>query len=183
MDTHLKDADERLRIRHDTAATLFVNAGAGSGKTTALVSRVTSLVLDDGIRLSRIAAVTFTEKAGAELRDRLRADFETIWRASDVRREAAAQALDDLDGAAIGTLHAFAQRILTEHPIEAGLPPIIEVLDEVGSSVAFDERWAGLQSELLDDDAMAQPLLLAMALGTTLKHLRSLALVLGKDWD
>ena len=183
MSTGLADADERQRIRHDTATTLFVNAGAGSGKTTALVARVTSLVLDDDVRLSRIAAVTFTEKAGAELRDRLRAEFEQIWRAKDARSEVAQQALDDLDGAAIGTLHAYAQRILTEHPVEAALPPIIEVLDEVGSSVAFDERWSGLQSALLDDDAIAQPLLLAMALGMTLGHVRSLALVLGKDWD
>ena len=60
----------------------------------------------------------------------------------DSNREVAAQALDDLDGAAIGHLNSFAQRILAEHPIEAGPPPIIDVLDEVGSSVAFDERWA-----------------------------------------
>jgi ATP-dependent helicase/nuclease subunit A len=177
------DEDERTRIRDDTSSTLFVNAGAGSGKTSALVARVTSLVLADGVPLSRIAAVTFTEKAGAELRDRLRAEFEKIWRGADDRKHLAEQALDDLDGAAIGTLHAFAQRLLTEHPVEAGLPPIIEVLDEVGSSVAFDERWSGLQAELLDDDAIAQPLLIAMALDTKLSHLRSLALVLGKDWD
>ena len=47
-------------------------------------------------------------------------------------------ALDQLDGAAIGTLHSFAQRLLSEHPIEAGLPPRVEVLDEVSSKVAFE---------------------------------------------
>jgi len=129
---------------------------------------VTTLVLCDGVRLSRIAAVTFTEKAGAELRDRLREQFEAIWRAGGPDRQTAEQALDDLDGAAIGTLHAFGQRLLTEHPIEAGLPPIIEVLDEVGSSVAFDERWSELQAELLDDDDIAAPLLLGMAMGMRL---------------
>ena len=170
----LGDHIERERIRTELDSTLFVNAGAGSGKTSELVQRVASLVLGGNVRLARLAAVTFTEKAGAELRDRLRSTFESAH---------ANAALDDLDGAAIGTLHSFAQRILGEHPIEAGLPPIIEVLDEVGSSVAFDERWAGLQSELLDDDAIARPLLVAMALGVELKHLRSLALLLGKDWD
>ena len=75
-------------------------------------------MLRDGIPLSAIAAVTFTEKAGAELRDRLRAEFESRWRAGDFRRRSVScngsprQALDDLDGAAIGTLHSFAQRIL-----------------------------------------------------------------------
>ena len=184
----LADGAARRKIRVDTGSTLFVEAGAGSGKTTALVERVCSLVLADGVPLSAIAAVTFTEKAGAELRDRLRAEFERAWLAArdgaDTRAtERAEQALDDLDGAAIGTLHSFAQQLLTAHPIEAGLPPMIEVLDEVGSSVAFEERWAELQRQLLDDDEIAQSLLLAMAVGVELKHLRSLAKLFGNDWD
>ncbi len=177
----LEDARERQRISTDTDATLFVNAGAGSGKTEALVKRVKTLVLRDGVRLGHLAAVTFTERAGAELRDRLRAEFEKARHGPD--KATANQALDDLDGAAIGTLHSFGQRVLTEHPIEAGLPPIIEVLDEVGSSVAFDERWSELQAELLDDDDIAGPLVLGLALGMTLQHVRSLAVLLGKDWD
>jgi len=178
------DQDARDRITTDTGATLFVNAGAGSGKTSALVGRIATLVLTDGMSLSSIAAVTFTEKAGAELRDRLRARFEDAWRASDdIAGQRAAEALDDLDRAAVGTLHAFAQRILTEHAIPAGLPPLLEVLDDVGSSVAFEERWASLQTALLDDDTMEQPLLLGMAAGLKLDHVRSLARSLGADWD
>jgi ATP-dependent helicase/nuclease subunit A len=180
----LADATERARIGTDTAKTLFVNAGAGSGKTTALIDRVTKLVLVDKVPLANIAAVTFTERAGAELRDRLRARFEESWREpDDEEKRAAQQALDDLDSAAIGTLHAFAQRLLLEHPIEARLPPLIEVLDEVGSSVAFEDRWSELQTALLDDDAMAEPLLIGMSLGMTMNHVRSLAQSLGSDWD
>ena len=143
----------------DTGGTLFVEAGAGSGKTSALVDRVRTLVLTDGVPLSAIAAVTFTEKAGAELRDRLRASSRRPLLRRRRRRPRGAgrgrepTALDDLDAAAIGTLHSFAQQLLTAHPIEAGLPPLVEVLDEVGSSVAFEERWAELQQQLLDDDA------------------------------
>src|SRR5581483_4132607 len=173
----------REQIAHSTGETLFVNAGAGSGKTTALVERVASLVIDDGVPMAHIAAVTFTEKAGAELRDRLRERFERIRRERGPAAERADTALNDLDGAAIGTLHAFAQRILTEHPVEAGIPPLIEVLDEVGSSVAFDERWNGLQTDLLDDDSIARPLLTAMAAGMKTTQLRSLSLALGRDWD
>ena len=142
MSEQLLDGAARDRIRSDTETTLFVEAGAGSGKTHALVDRVTTLVLRDGVPLRTIAAVTFTEKAGAELRDRLRVEFERA-RKGDAR-ELADAALDDLDSASIGTLHAFAQQILLAHPIEAGLPPLIDVLDEVGSSVAFEERWAEL---------------------------------------
>jgi len=173
----LADADARQRITENTHQTLFVEAGAGSGKTSSLVGRITQLVLKDGVALRGIAAVTFTEKAGAELRDRIRADLE---RAGG---ELAEQALDDLDGAAIGTLHSFAQRILAEHPIEAGLPPLVEVADELSSAVAFDQRWAEQQRQLLDDDAVAETLELAMSAGVTLEHLRSLTRLFGSDWD
>ncbi|HTK67707.1 MAG TPA: UvrD-helicase domain-containing protein [Pseudonocardia sp.] len=179
----LDDSGVRERIARSTGETLFVNAGAGSGKTTALVERVASLVITDGVPMAAVAAVTFTEKAGAELRDRLREKFEQIRRAGGDAAALADTALNDLDQAAIGTLHAFAQRILTEHPVEAGIPPLIEVLDEVGSSVAFDERWNGLQTDLLDDETIARPLLMAMAAGMKPAHLRSLALALGRDWD
>ncbi len=115
----------------------------------------------------------------------LRAKFESVWRddPDKDKRNAAEQALSDLDSAAIGTLHSFAQRILTTHPIEAGLPPLIEVLDEVGTSVAFDESWSVLQRELLDDPELSEQLLLAMACGTSLEQLRSLAKAFGSDWD
>lgn len=178
------DQSARDRIATDTSSTLFVNAGAGSGKTSALVDRIATLVLTDGIRLAHVAAVTFTEKAGAELRDRLRARFENAWRGDDpALSQRAGDALDDLDRAAVGTLHAFAQRILTEHAISAGLPPLLEVLDDVGSSVAFEERWAGLQTALLDDDQMERPLLFGLAAGLKLDHIRALARALGADWD
>ncbi|WP_292836848.1 UvrD-helicase domain-containing protein [Microbacterium sp.] len=181
----LTDETARREIREATAASLFVDAGAGSGKTSALVDRVATSVLGDGVPLAHTAVVTFTEKAGAELRDRLRAEFEKQHRLAGDRgsRARAQAALDDLDGAAIGTLHSFAQRILAAFPIQAGMPPLVEVLDEVGSSIAFDRRWSVMWRELLDDDALAEPLLLALANGIKPDHLRSLARALGNDWD
>ncbi|HEY5114069.1 MAG TPA: UvrD-helicase domain-containing protein, partial [Nakamurella sp.] len=95
----------------------------------------------------------------------------------------AERALEAIDSAAIGTLHSFAHRILTLHPVEANLPPLIEVLDEVASSVAFDERWSVLQRELLDEPALADAVLLALSAGVTFEHLRSLARAFGSDWD
>lgn len=78
VETALPDAAARHVIATATDRTLFVDAGAGSGKTRSLVERVRTLVLRDGVPLRHIAAVTFTEKAGAELRDRLRADLERV---------------------------------------------------------------------------------------------------------
>ena len=152
------DQRERDRIRTDVAATLFVEAGAGAGKTSALVGRVLTLV-DEGVPIESIAAITFTEKAAGELRQRVREGL-SVEPVSVVRRAALAA----LDGAPIGTLHAFARRILFEFPIEAGLPPGFTVLDELESQLALEERWDGLLDDLLDDaDQLVAPELSAAA--------------------
>jgi len=182
------DAAARAQITGQLDRTLFVDAGAGSGKTRSLVDRVVAVVLhpDSAVPLRQVAAVTFTEKAGAELRDRLRAAFEDALTGADpgsARASRAAGALEDLDAAAIGTLHSFAERILGEHPVEAGLPPLIEVLDEVASSVAFDERWAAPRAALLDDPGQEQALMLALAAGMRLEDLRSMARAFNDNWD
>ena len=182
------DAAARTQITGQLDRTLFVDAGAGSGKTRSLVDRVVAVVLhpDSAVPLRHVAAVTFTEKAGAELRDRLRVAFEAALTGAgpgSARASRAAGALEDLDAAAIGTLHSFAERILGEHPVEAGLPPLIEVLDEVASSVAFDERWTALRAALLDDPGLEQALLLALAAGMRLEDLRSMARAFNDNWD
>jgi ATP-dependent helicase/nuclease subunit A len=169
----LADQTVRDRIATELDRTLFVEAGAGSGKTTVLVDRIVALV-DSGVPLRHIAAVTFTEKAAAELRDRVRVELSAA---------GATEALDELDGAAIGTLHSFARRVLTEHPVEAGLPPLIDVLDDVGSRVAADRRWDELQTRLLQDPAVAPVLRLGFAAGLKLEHLRTLAHQLDANWD
>lgn len=181
---NLTDQNARTTIAADTARNLFVVAGAGSGKTRSLVERIATLVTRDGVRLGAIAAITFTEKAGAELRDRLRARFEKTARDAttpDALARALA-ALDDLDQASIGTLHSFAQRILQLYPIEAGLPPRLEVLDEVGSSVSLEEQWRTTLADLLDDPDI-RPALQRGLLSGKLDHFESLFKALTNDWD
>jgi len=178
------DQGARNRISQDLETTLFVEAGAGSGKTSALVDRVLALV-QTGHQLNRIAAITFTEKAGAELRDRVRAELEkTSTSTTDTETEERCRtALQQLDGAAIGTLHSFAQRVLSEHPVEAGLPPRLEVLDEVTSSVAFESRWMSFRDRLLSDPALERSLLLLFASGVKPNALESLAQAFDDNWD
>jgi len=180
------DQSARDRIQTDLDSTLFVEAGAGSGKTTALVSRVVALVASGTVELAAIAAITFTEKAGAELRDRVRQVLQERAAAAatpHVEAERCRVALLQLDGAAIGTLHSFAQRILSEHPVEAQLPPRLEVLDEVSSGIAFDRRWARTLDELLADPALERTLLLLTAAGVDPTKLRSLAQAFDASWD
>ena len=138
------DEAARVRIRTDLDTTLFVEAGAGAGKTSSLVARIVNLVRA-GVPITGIAAITFTEKAAAELRSRTRTSLE-----HDPSAEARA-ALDRLDHAPIGTLHSFARRMLFDFPIEAGLPPGFSVLDELESALAFEEQWDDLLDRLLDE--------------------------------
>jgi ATP-dependent helicase/nuclease subunit A len=107
-DAVLGDADARRRITHGLDETLFVEAGAGSGKTKSLVDRVVATVMDPSgaVPLRQVATVTFTEKAAAELRGRLRVAFEQRLAAAPVDSADAVLAngaLDDLDTAAMGT--------------------------------------------------------------------------------
>jgi ATP-dependent helicase/nuclease subunit A len=138
------DEIERGRIHSDLGATLFVEAGAGAGKTSSLVARIVNLVRS-GVPITGIAAITFTEKAAAELRSRTRQRLE-----AEPAPETAA-ALARLDHAPIGTLHSFARRILFDFPIDAGLPPGFTVLDELQSGLAFEEQWNDLLDRLLDE--------------------------------
>jgi ATP-dependent helicase/nuclease subunit A len=170
------DQKARDRIAADLDSTLFVDAGAGSGKTRELVNRVLALI-ESGVELRTIAAITFTEKAGAELRDRIRRELEER---SDARCQAA---LEQLDSAAIGTLHSFAQRTLSEHPIEAGLPPRIEVLDEVSSGVEFERRWATFRDQLLADPELERTILLLDYARVPEPALHALAVAFNDNWD
>jgi ATP-dependent helicase/nuclease subunit A len=189
-------ADERSRtsIRDDLGRTMFVEAGAGTGKTTALVGRIVELVLasdpDARCPLSQIAAITFTEAAAAELRERVRITFEEklLEARSEGRSEVVArceQALADADVAAISTLHSFAQRLLSEFPVEVGVPPRVEVIDEVRSQLAFERRWGGFLDVLYEDPDLEEFIVRASILGVQLngKQLRNIAQEFDDNWD
>ena len=179
------DQATRDRIAHSLGENLFVEAGAGTGKTTALVARMVSLVVDEEVPVEEIVAITFTEKAAAELGDRFRRELEEVARhdVNQERRRLADLALADVDLAALTTLHGFARRLLTDHPLEAGLPPGFEVLNEVAGQLAFEDRWAELHHRLLADDGLERTILLADALRIRLSHLRDLAEKLDDQWD
>ncbi len=185
----LIDVAARDEIRDGLDATLFVEAGAGTGKTTALVSRVVSLIARGRVTIRALAAITFTEAAAGELRDRIRYRLEQA-AASATDPELAAEArercraaLDELDDAALSTLHGFAQRILAEHPLEAGLPPRFEVVDDVEAAVRFEERWQEFVEALVADADLEPVLLTALALGIDFDQLRRVARALQEHYE
>jgi ATP-dependent helicase/nuclease subunit A len=174
------EADQAARdaVITDLDSTIFLEAGAGSGKTSCLVGRFVALV-ESGVPADHIAAITFTEKAAGELVDRIRREL----RRRAPENETCRDALLVLDSAAIGTLHSFAQRLLTEHAIEAGLPPRFTVNDEIASQVAFETRWELFADGLLDNPDVEMPLRLLFASGGRPKHLRDVAVAFNTNWD
>jgi ATP-dependent helicase/nuclease subunit A len=92
-----------------------VTAGAGSGKTRVLVERYINL-LRSGFTIDQIAAITFTKKAAQEMKDRIRRELPHM--------------ADLIESAQISTIHSLCQRIILEHPREAGIDPRCRVAEE-----------------------------------------------------
>lgn len=85
------DHATRERLLDDLDATFFVEAGAGTGKTTLVVGRIVNLVAAGRVRIEELAAITFTEAAAAELRDRVREGLERAAAQPGAERLAAAR--------------------------------------------------------------------------------------------
>ena len=113
----------------DRAGSALLAANAGSGKTAVMAERCVEAVLRDEVPVGAILALTFTEKAAGELRDRIRRRFLALGEEEHAR---------EVDAGWIGTIHGFCARVLRSRPLAAGLDPRFEVLDEGAA-----ERLAG----------------------------------------
>ena len=100
---------------------LFVTAGAGGGKTRVLVERFVAAAREDDVAVDRILAITFTEKAAAEMKVRVRTRFIEMGDRGRAR---------ETERAWVSTIHGFCARVLRAHALAAGLDPEFHVLDE-----------------------------------------------------
>ena len=124
---------------------IFVTAGAGSGKTTVLVDRYVGLLSECGI--PEIAAVTFTDAAATEMRERVR-------RAVLTRPDLAGHRTD-LDRAVIGTIHSLCLLLLRENPVESAIDPAARVLSDDEAESELLSSCAEALEEAADDDHRA----------------------------
>lgn len=183
MNNALVDQPERDKIEKATDQSLFVEAGAGSGKTTQMVKRIVALVAE-GTAVTRIVAITFTEKAAAELRNKVRRALE---KALDPHSDAEAmvrfrQALDDLDSAPLGTIHSFAKRLIAENPISVRVPPGFEVQSELASTINHARQWQQERDEIFGNPELREDFGLLIGLGATMELFEALVSSLDSSW-
>ncbi len=150
-------APEQREAITTRAPEVLLEAGAGTGKTGVLVERYCDLIELEGLGPEEILAFTFTDRAGAQLRDRIRSELRRR-RLAAADAEAAARLsaiVDGLGGAWITTIHGFCRRLLASHPVAAGIDPSFRVLDRSRSlraaraafDTALEEFLAGGEEE------------------------------------
>ena len=129
--------NEQQRSAVEARGEVFVSAGAGTGKTRVLVERFVRAVCDEGLDVQSVLVITYTRKAAAELRARIR---------SELGRRERFDLAQQLDGAWISTIHGFCARLLRAHPFAVGIDPRFRELDAEQAAVlrgeAFDRALA-----------------------------------------
>lgn len=131
---------------------ILVSAAAGAGKTSVLVERVLRQVTspDNPLDLERLLVVTFTEKAAAEMKQRVRAALEAA--ASESKNPGMRRQLALLDRAQISTIHAFCLRVLRRYFYKVDLDPAFRVLDADEAELLRLDAAAELFEDLYDDE-------------------------------
>ncbi|HEV7558691.1 MAG TPA: UvrD-helicase domain-containing protein, partial [Kofleriaceae bacterium] len=163
---------------------VVVEASAGTGKTYFLEHRVVDLILA-GAELGQILLVTFTDKAVAELRLRIRDLLDRLaraegdapepyWELDDDARRALRRAVTSFDHAPIYTIHGFCHRVLVEDAFAARR---LFEQDQIADEVAFDDAFTALLRERFARESPDRELLSAfLESGRTVDQLRELML-------
>ena len=167
------DPNVNQRKAADPKSSVWVAASAGSGKTKVLSDRVLNLLLN-GAKPEKILCLTFTKAAATQMSNRIAnrlsqwaviSDEELIVQLKELQekqiddsqirkaRRLFAEVLDASGGMKILTIHSFCQQILKRFPLEAGVAPNFEVMDERSSKLVLDNvLQASIRSSVLQDD-------------------------------
>jgi ATP-dependent helicase/nuclease subunit A len=136
---------EKLKPEQATAAHTLdrhvsVTAGPGSGKTTVLVERYLHILRENkNFNIDQIVAITFTNRAANEMRERLRKDLDRILaECAGDERQRWMRYKRTLDGAIISTIHGFCGMLLREFPVEARIDPQFLLLDAHDAAILLE---------------------------------------------
>ena len=134
---------------HDLNRHISVTAGAGSGKTAVLVHRYIKILLETDLPPNQVVAITFTEKAAAELKQRI-VNEVNIRLKEDPHSTQLERIKTGMLSAQISTIHAFCARILREYPVEAGVDAGFSVLQGIHQRLILRETIDSTLREIAD---------------------------------
>ena len=142
-----QDSCAREKIAQQIHSNFFVEAGAGSGKTTILVKRMVAMI-EAGLDVSHICAFTFTKAATGEFYDRFQKAL--IKRSTDETarpeiRQRCIDAINNIDLCFMGTIDAFCNMILSEHPAKARIPSSSAVLSKEDMKAQYKKAYSQIQ--------------------------------------
>ena len=123
---------------HDLNRHISVTAGAGSGKTAVLVHRYLKILLEKDLHPNQVVAITFTEKAAAELKQRVVNEVNIRLKADPLNTQLERIKIGMLS-AQLSTIHGFCSRILREYPVEAGVDANFSVLQGLHQRLTLRE--------------------------------------------
>ncbi|OGQ05521.1 MAG: hypothetical protein A2026_14905 [Deltaproteobacteria bacterium RBG_19FT_COMBO_46_12] len=161
-----KDQEQRDRAAQDISESYIIEAAAGTGKTTILVTRIIKLIREGEAGLEEVVAITFTEKAAAELKVKLRQKLEeelsTVSNPDEQNR--LSKAISDLERMQVTTIHSFCGSLLRERPVEASLDPNFEVADGLMARLVQAEVWEDWFEKQIDagDPALRRAVLIGI---------------------
>jgi ATP-dependent helicase/nuclease subunit A len=195
----LADSHDRLLAETTWDRNVVVVAGAGTGKTTILVNRILNLLLREPnpLAITEIVALTFTNKAATEMKQRLRtqllrlseeaddmiATFRTRYHLSAEQvGERARAALDQMEKAQIGTLHSFAAHLLRLHPLESELDPLFQEDDGSRFKELFHSSWDRWLDDELGSGGSQHDRWRRVLAGTTIDDLQQFTAALAGDF-
>ena len=151
---NLRDQQARDKISEALHRNMMVLAGAGAGKTHALVQRMANAVEKGVVAVDQLSAITFTRKAAGEMRGRFFSELKSRAQSADGEDlDRIQNALEKVDQCFIGTIHSFCGQLLRERPVEAGLPPDFSEVEEREEAVMRREAWDQfVQQRFLSED-------------------------------
>ncbi|MFH1680195.1 MAG: UvrD-helicase domain-containing protein [Candidatus Eisenbacteria bacterium] len=120
---------------------LWVTAGAGTGKTKVLTARYLHLHLARKAPIRKLLAITFTEKAAGEMRERIAGQLQELRDADAPDAPNPRESLREIPHAPIHTIDSLCYRLVREHGESAGLEPAVEVLDPVEAEEWQEKIW------------------------------------------
>src|SRR5437667_2200157 len=130
---------EQAGAAHTLDRHVSVTAGPGAGKTLVLVERYLEILRKQKVSVDNVVAITFTNRAANEMRERVRDQIDYLLRNSQgEERRRWLRHKRALEGAVITTMHGFCSRLLHEFPVEAKIDPQFVLLDEHQAAMLLD---------------------------------------------